>query len=574
MSRARATRPKKLNAKQNVQIFREDQVDSLIDYDSQRAVIETGVEKAEESEYHLQQAIKAAEAAKADAKVKDAYIPTPPTIASDLQYDVLYPKGFQQPATYIRSSATVEDCSGVAYCMDEEDDLALKLINGKLPSGHEPCTEDQFEEVMNLFEEAAQTKQPFAAVDSPPVLPLEELQEQFDDATPAYVRTFSKYVYEHWRSRREEKGNRGLEPRLKFETGQESDDSDPYVCFRRRELRQIRKTRNRDAQSAEKLRKLRMELETARGMLLMIKRREMLRKECLEIDRQVFEQRQSLRDTKRKLGMKGDDDLLINQKVIPPPPTKDVRCTHLSKKQKLPPGMTPNQAALAHQLRMPMPPGPGPELRTLEDVTAAREREIQKEIQTNVEKHIRWNEGFVDKTMAPLTPEVEEFTSPDEHFREAMAATEYLPTPPASISDEESQPQPAEDKDVVMKDVSRPSTPFRYASPADDETVGPMPSFRRRVGRGGRIIIDRRLPRPKRDPAEEDKFRFDSDDDDVPDIDSLEDMSYSRMSQRAYLLGASSAQSVSSRRQQPDAGGPSQSPSVPQAHPQPTPTPS
>lgn len=49
MSRARATRPKKLNAKQNVQIFREDQVDSLIDYDSQRAVIETGVEKAEEA---------------------------------------------------------------------------------------------------------------------------------------------------------------------------------------------------------------------------------------------------------------------------------------------------------------------------------------------------------------------------------------------------------------------------------------------------------------------------------------------------------------------------------------------
>ncbi|KAK5273384.1 Enhancer of polycomb-like protein 1, partial [Exophiala xenobiotica] len=178
-----------------------------------------------------------------------------------------------------------------------------------------------------------------------------------------------------------------------------------------------------------------MDLETARGMLLMVKRREMLRKECLDIDRQVFEQRQALRDTKRKLGLKGDDDLLINQK-----------------KQKLPPGMTPNQAALAQQLRMPMAPGPGPELRTLEDVIAARERDIQKEIQTNIEKHIRWNEGFVDKTMAPLTPEVDDYPSPDGHFREAMAATEYLPTPPASISDEESDQKPGEDKDVVMKD--------------------------------------------------------------------------------------------------------------------------
>lgn len=268
-------------------------------------------------EYHLQQAIKASEAAKADAKLKDAYIPTPPTIASDVQYDVLYPKGFQQPATYIRSSATVEDCAGVAYCMDEEDELALKLINGKLPAGHDPCAEDQFEQVMNFFEETAQAKQPFAAVDSPPVLPLEELQEQFDDTVPVFVRTFSKHVYEHWKTRRDDTGNRGLAPRLKFETGQETDDSDPYVCFRRRELRQIRKTRNRDAQSAEKLRKLRLELETARGLLLMVKRRETLRKETLEMDRLVFEQRQAFRDTKRKLGMKGDDDLLINQKVTP-----------------------------------------------------------------------------------------------------------------------------------------------------------------------------------------------------------------------------------------------------------------
>jgi hypothetical protein len=51
MSRAtgRHTRPKKLNAKQNVQIFREDQVDSLIDADASRTTIETGVEKGEEA---------------------------------------------------------------------------------------------------------------------------------------------------------------------------------------------------------------------------------------------------------------------------------------------------------------------------------------------------------------------------------------------------------------------------------------------------------------------------------------------------------------------------------------------
>ena len=50
MSRATGrTRPKKLAPRQTIQIVREDQVDSLVDFDSGRAPIETGVEKAEES---------------------------------------------------------------------------------------------------------------------------------------------------------------------------------------------------------------------------------------------------------------------------------------------------------------------------------------------------------------------------------------------------------------------------------------------------------------------------------------------------------------------------------------------
>ena len=473
----------------------------------------------------------------------------------------------------------MEDCAGVPYCMDDEDELALKLINGKLPSGQEPCSEDQFEEVMNFFEESAQTRQPFAAVDSPPVLPLEELQEQIDDGVPAFVRNLSRFVYEHWRTRRTDTGNRSLAPRLKFETGQETDDSDPYVCFRRRELRQIRKTRNRDAQSADKLRKLRMELETARAMLLMVKRREQFRKESLEIDRLVFEQRLALRETKRKLGVKGDEDLLINQKVMQPHPCAQKPYSPRLQKQKIPQGMTPQQAAIAQQLRMPMAPGAGPELRTLEDIAAAREREIQREIQTNIEKHIRWNEGFVDKTLAPLTPDLgEDHPSPSEHFREAMAATEYLPTPPASISDEESQEVP-QGRDVAMKDVSRPSTPFRYASPADEETVGHMPSFRRRIGRGGRILIDRRLPRTRTDSSKDDRWKYDSpDEDDFSDEErTFPDLTFARMSQRAYLIGSSrpsdNAQLMAARRSQSETAGPSHS-SPAGSHTQQTPAPS
>ena len=327
-SRAR-TRPKKLNTKQTVPIFREDQVEQVIEIDASRGVVESGVEKSEENardlpqpyesnlltphqEYHLQQAIKAA----AGVKAKDAYIPTPPTIASNVQYDVLYPRRFQQPATYIRSSSTVEDCAGIPYCMDEEDDVSFKQINATLPKGVPECSEDLFEEVMNFFEETAQNKQPFAAVDNPPVLPLDELEEQFDETISPEVRIYAKFIYEHWHTRRSVTGNRPLSPRLKFETGQDTDDADPYVCFRRRELRQIRKTRNRDAQSAEKLRKMRKELEDARQLLAMVKQREMIRKEVLNIDRTLFRQRAEVKETKRKLGIKGDDEDLVNQKVV------------------------------------------------------------------------------------------------------------------------------------------------------------------------------------------------------------------------------------------------------------------
>lgn len=45
----RHTRPKKLTPKQNVHIFREEQIDALNDFDANRSQIETGVEKAEEA---------------------------------------------------------------------------------------------------------------------------------------------------------------------------------------------------------------------------------------------------------------------------------------------------------------------------------------------------------------------------------------------------------------------------------------------------------------------------------------------------------------------------------------------
>jgi len=203
--------------------------------------------------------------------------------------------------------------------MDDEDEEWLSTLNASIkkpPSKtNPPCTENQFEEVMSFFESTAALKQPFASVDNAPVLAYIEMETAFDDTIEDASRRFAKEIYEHWKLSREKLLNHPVMPALKFERNAETDDADPYVCFRRREVRQARKTRGRDAQVAEKLKKLRLELEQARQLLHLTKQRETSRREQMVLDRFIFEQRAAVKEAKRNLGIKGDDADLINQKV-------------------------------------------------------------------------------------------------------------------------------------------------------------------------------------------------------------------------------------------------------------------
>ena len=209
--------------------------------------------------------------------------------------------------------------------MTDEDDTFLKELNEKLAQSKNAstqCSEDQFEEAMNLFEETSKMQQPFSSVgEPPPILSWDDMQNAFDDNLNEPIRTFAKDIYEHWKACREKNGNNTIHPglRLKIMDGtNDTDDNDPYVCFRRREVRQIRKTRGRDAQSVEKLKKLRRELEEARQLVALVRQREITKKEQLAIEKQLFEQRSALRQCKLTLGepyCQGDEDLLINQKV-------------------------------------------------------------------------------------------------------------------------------------------------------------------------------------------------------------------------------------------------------------------
>ncbi|KAL4967315.1 enhancer of polycomb-like protein 1 [Aspergillus stella-maris] len=507
------TRPKKLTSKASIPIISEHEIDAL-EEEIQNGLqqIETGVEKAEESEVHLQAAINATAAGKV---VNDAHIPTPDCVISNLQYDELYPPVFSQPATYIRFSSTVEDCCGCPYDMTEQDDVFLKIMNEKRDPA-DRCSEDHFEEVMNFFEETARLKQPFAAVDSPPVLSFAEMQESMDATVEEVVRRFAADVYEHWKGLRTKNGNQSLFPNLKFETGQENDDVDPYVCFRRREVRQIRKTRGRDAQSADKLRRLRKELEDARQLVALVRQRELARKEMLATERILFLQRAEVKDMKRKLNIKDDDEDLINQKP----------------KKKIVEAQQP-----PHKIKgtIHMPPKPGTQaaddLQLLEDVQAEKENEILRDIKANIAKHIKWNEGYVDSTRAPLSPSPERTFEPS--FRPAI--TTQLPTPPSSDSSENML-------DSVIDTAGTTSFRDKLAAHAliTHEDTNKMPSFRRRIGRGGRLFIDRRnlasQCRVELDPWKADRFKYDQDDSD-DDLDyEMDPFDIQIMQNRAIML--------------------------------------
>ena len=109
--------------------------------------------------------------------------------------------------------------------------------------------------------------------------------------------------------RRIERKGKDIIPQLRSEDTLKG-EIDPYVCFRRRETKPIRKTRRTDQQSLERLRKLRSEMEMSRNLLEMVLRREKIRKEGLVLEHTVFDKKIKLREYQRKLGIKEDEDLL------------------------------------------------------------------------------------------------------------------------------------------------------------------------------------------------------------------------------------------------------------------------
>ncbi|KAK3370167.1 enhancer of polycomb-like-domain-containing protein [Podospora didyma] len=489
----RKVRYKKLSVKTPLPVLREDQIDPT-EYESltNEAQISTGVEQAEENEYHLQAVLHGTGVA------SDKEIPVPPPEQSTLDFDRLYSQQFQKTSTYIRFSQTVEECIGCMYDMTEDDEIFLRSYNQKRAASSQ-LSDDDFEQIMEVYEDTAFIKAPYAAVDQT-IVAYDEMLHGLQDLEKSKVMPHAKEIYEYWKSRRQVLSNRPLHPTLKYELHQESDDLDPYVCFRRREVRQTRKTRARDVQSADKLKRLRKELEEGRQLVLAAHSRELLKAETLKTDRAIFEQRSLLKEHKIRLNIKTDDEDLVNQKP---------------QKRKAPEPPAIQRASIPTALRLPARPDGRPtdtDLAQLSDRQAEKENELAVAVKAKIATHSEWNKNHVDLTLGPLSPVRGQ--RPDLSFRPAK--TQYLMTPPASASSESlDEPLPM-DLDKPQEDM----TVFKFRGVARDEkSLENPPSYRRRIGRLNRLWIDRRgvaSPRESKDDRS-DRWKYDQSSDDEED---------------------------------------------------------
>lgn len=313
-------------------------------------VVDTGVDKNEEDERHLQAVLSASASAVPKAKQQDAYIPTPPASKKWKEYKQFYTTGWIETESYIRSSATVEDAEGNVYNMDEVDSEYLDSINDKVSDPKQKCSEDEFEMICSLLERIVAEKQPFLTTDYTQLMSYEELtphivhviEEQrqalrnplslekllldsnsadyapnFEGspyrATLTSLKLFGPPVYEHWRKRKLEAKGKSIFPALRYESGLSTDDGDPYVCFRHREVRQSRKTRRTDQQNIVRIRRLHHEMQSAGQILEMVLKRERSRLNQIQGDFEIFELRCRVKALKRKLkiGPEPDDVQLM-----------------------------------------------------------------------------------------------------------------------------------------------------------------------------------------------------------------------------------------------------------------------
>ncbi|KAF8329698.1 enhancer of polycomb-like-domain-containing protein [Cantharellus anzutake] len=461
------------------------------DSDKNKVLDTAGVEHEDAKEEHLVKVLAAATQRisgripkSTEEKPSTAHIPIPDATGVVDNYLEHYPEGvWTDPAAYVKSSDTVEECvdgailGGSTYDMDERDvewlqkNNSIALGEGSSSAIPSPTrnvktrgkdiasdrlsfviTEDEIELVMGLFEKFTDEKCPFLHLDIKGLPPLSEYEPLF--ATPLSPTLFASFIvpphardpshlirlartiYPHYKERKIARQGHKIIPSLNFD---ESNSEDAYVCFRRRDVKSVRKTRRTDTTPAEKVSRLRQELIKAKDLANLTVSREVKKLELNKDARSVLEARIRFIELKRKhpqFSLSTDDQLLVDpERVLAKRPKMTLEQNAVSLK-------IPRRSKDPTDLNSPYP--------ALEEQVHPHERAelFAKEIERQCE--MRKNSGWEDYLDLPTSLPI------SDHFFHALS----LAVSPSKSS---------------VEHTGR--SPF---------------SIRIRTGRGGRSFIDRR----------------------------------------------------------------------------------
>jgi enhancer of polycomb-like protein len=282
----------------------------------------SGMEKEEESEKHLQDILDA-QSSHNTTEQKTLYIPTPEVFDTDTS---LYRKGYKVPRQFIHVQPFSMDTEKPDYDLDEED---VKFIDENLRG------QKKFEIDNSTFEDMIDRLEKNSGHSVVSGKEAKYLLKEDDDLILA--------VYDYWVDKRlrlkqpllpvvkSDKrditnsgvqvaipmmipvsssvsglatpipGTPGIPGQVVLSGGSGSvvgsgtpnvTNTNPYIAFRRRtEKMQTRKNRKNDESSYEKMLKLRRDLSRAIILLEMVKRREKTKKENLTLTAEIFEKR-------------------------------------------------------------------------------------------------------------------------------------------------------------------------------------------------------------------------------------------------------------------------------------------
>ena len=173
---------------------------------------------------------------------------------------------------------------------------------------------------------------------------LELLRFPHFNPFPTQVLCYARIIYPYWRERRQERDGHRVIPAVNVSASSsfvghrthlglvQLDESDTknesYICFRRREIKAIRKTRASQTSFSDRMVRLQNELAMALDIIRLIQQREILKQDSHQHASNLWNKRQTLADVKRahpSLGTKEDDELFLDKERPPKKPRVETR---------------------------------------------------------------------------------------------------------------------------------------------------------------------------------------------------------------------------------------------------------